>query len=89
MSKRQKNVFEKLSIDVKRFEAEDLAKGEAPDHENQISALEMTQFALQKAEKYCEAFERLFEDICMLLKAVSKNVPVFRNTPQTIYHSRD
>jgi hypothetical protein len=65
---------------VKRFEAEDLAKGKAPDHENQITALEMTYLALQRVEKYSEAFERLFEDTCMLLKVV-RTIHFFEHTP--------
>ncbi|KAL8827563.1 MAG: hypothetical protein Q9170_006968 [Blastenia crenularia] len=70
MCKRQERVFEKLNSDVGKFETEDLEQGKQADHELEASAPEKAQFALGRAQRQTEAFELLFQDICMSLDEV-------------------
>ncbi|KAL8969571.1 MAG: hypothetical protein Q9197_004268 [Variospora fuerteventurae] len=70
LSKMRQHTFEQLGMDVKGFEAEDLKQGLHPDHEDELSASEKVQNAVQRARRQSEAFEILFEDICMSLTSV-------------------
>ncbi|KAL8755943.1 MAG: hypothetical protein Q9184_004655 [Pyrenodesmia sp. 2 TL-2023] len=70
MSKRRERVFENLGKDISNFEAEDLAQGIKPEHEDEFSAAEKTQYVLRRTQKETEAYERLFDDICMSLSEV-------------------
>ncbi len=71
MSKRREKVFENLGKDISNLEDEDIKNGIAPEHPDQISAAEKTQFALRRTQKETEAYESLFEDICRSLTEVS------------------
>lgn len=71
MSKRREKVFENLGKDISNFEAEDLAHGIKPEHKDEKSAAEKTQYALRRTQKETEAYESLFNDICMSLNEVS------------------
>ncbi|KAL8766626.1 MAG: hypothetical protein Q9209_006643 [Squamulea sp. 1 TL-2023] len=70
MSKRREQAFELLGIDVNGLELEDLDQNKQPEHENEITATEKVQTALQRANRQTEAFELLLGDICMTLKSV-------------------
>ncbi|KAL9020061.1 MAG: hypothetical protein Q9185_002675 [Variospora sp. 1 TL-2023] len=70
LSKMRQHTFEQLGMDVKDFEAEDLKQRLHPDHEDEISASEKVQNAVQRARRQSEAFEMLFEDIGMSLTSV-------------------
>lgn len=72
LSKMREHTFEQLGMDVKDFEAEDLKQGLHPDHEDELSASEKVQNALQRAGRQSEAFEMLFEDIGMSLTSVRR-----------------
>lgn len=71
MSKALERVFEALEQDVTDFEAEDLGKGMKPNNEKGMTAAEKTQDAIRRTHSVTEAYERLFETICMSLGEVS------------------
>lgn len=71
MSKRQEQAFEQLGTDVMELEAQDLEQGNRPEHENELSASEKVQTALQRAKRRTQAFELLLDDIRMTLKSVN------------------
>ncbi|KAI4282024.1 MAG: hypothetical protein L6R38_003244 [Xanthoria sp. 2 TBL-2021] len=70
MSQRREQAFKQLGMDVIDLEREDLEQGNRPEHENELSASEKVQTALQRATRQTQAFELLLDDIRMTLKSV-------------------
>ena len=71
MSKNREHVFETLKEDVERFEKEDIEDGKLPEHESKESAVEKVQNALVRIQQHSQAYDILFEDVCMTLDSVS------------------
>lgn len=70
MCKRQEQAFGQLGMDVSELESQDLKRGNQPEHENELSASDKVQTALQRAKRQAQAFELLLDDIRMTLKSV-------------------
>ena len=74
LSQRQEQAFKQLGMDVNDLEAQDLKQQNRPEHENELSASEKVQTALQRAKRQTQAFELLLDDVRMTLKSVGINL---------------
>lgn len=74
MCERQEQAFGQLGMDVIELEEQDLERGNRPEHENELSATEKVQTALQRAKRQTQAFELLLDDIRMTLKSVGTSL---------------
>lgn len=64
LCKTREQVFEKLGKDIEEHEAEDIKRGNKPDHPGEIPATEKIEYALARTRRETQVYEWLVDDIC-------------------------